>query len=337
MTSFQDRFREFGPGVEAPKPNRVELCDEAGTPIARAVSECDLATWLDDNGAWVRTALVAHGALLLRGFVPGDEEAFGPAVDAFDVSRMSYSDQHTPRREVGRDTYTSTEYPSTQSIELHSEMSYAARWPRTLWFFCVTPAVKGGATPLADNRVVYRSIPEKVRERFERSGVRYVRNFGTGVGLDWRIAFRVDDRASLATVAERDGLDLEWRGDDHLRVSFDRRSTLRDELSGKPVWFNQAHAFHPSSLPPGVRAALSRTHLEDDFPNNVVFGDGTPIPEADLIAVRDAYAAASTRFDWREGDLLVVDNMLAAHGRDPFVGSRRILVAMSGERLATRT
>ncbi|MFY1676223.1 MULTISPECIES: TauD/TfdA family dioxygenase [unclassified Streptomyces] len=31
---------------------------------------------------------------------------------------------------------------------------------------------------------------------------------------------------------------------------------------------------------------------------------------------------------WRPGDLLLVDNVLAAHGRDPFRGARKIVVAM---------
>ncbi len=34
-------------------------------------------------------------------------------------------------------------------------------------------------------------------------------------------------------------------------------------------------------------------------------------------------------FEWRAGDLLVVDNVLAAHGRMPFSGARRVLLAMT--------
>jgi hypothetical protein len=32
---------------------------------------------------------------------------------------------------------------------------------------------------------------------------------------------------------------------------------------------------------------------------------------------------------WRRGDLLLIDNMLTAHGRRPCTGDRRVLVAMS--------
>ncbi|WP_281425855.1 TauD/TfdA family dioxygenase [Polymorphospora rubra] len=33
---------------------------------------------------------------------------------------------------------------------------------------------------------------------------------------------------------------------------------------------------------------------------------------------------------WRAGDLLLIDNVLTAHGRRSFEGTRRVLVAMSG-------
>jgi hypothetical protein len=33
--------------------------------------------------------------------------------------------------------------------------------------------------------------------------------------------------------------------------------------------------------------------------------------------------------DWVAGDVLLIDNVLVAHGRRPFEGSRRVLVAMS--------
>ena len=34
------------------------------------------------------------------------------------------------------------------------------------------------------------------------------------------------------------------------------------------------------------------------------------------------------QFQWREGDVLMVDNMLVAHARNPYQGARKIVVAM---------
>ena len=69
-------------------------------------------------------------------------------------------------------------------------------------------------------------------------------------------------------------------------------------------------------------------YQEEDLPIHATFGDGTPISASDLDEVREAYRRAIVIFPWQEGDLLLVDNMKVAHGRKPFSGPRRVVVAM---------
>ena len=40
------------------------------------------------------------------------------------------------------------------------------------------------------------------------------------------------------------------------------------------------------------------------------------------------YDETMVRFPLRKGDLLMLDNMLVAHGRMPFTGARKVAVAM---------
>ena len=68
---------------------------------------------------------------------------------------------------------------------------------------------------------------------------------------------------------------------------------------------------------------------DEDLPNNTYYGDGGIIPNDVMEHIRVCYRDASTRFDYREGDVLVVDNMLAAHAREPFTPPREIVVAMA--------
>ena len=68
---------------------------------------------------------------------------------------------------------------------------------------------------------------------------------------------------------------------------------------------------------------------EEDLPNNTYYGDGSPIEPSVLDEIRDAYLKETVVFPWLKGDLLMLDNMLVAHGRAPFTEPRKILVGMA--------
>jgi hypothetical protein len=93
------------------------------------------------------------------------------------------------------------------------------------------------------------------------------------------------------------------------------------------VWFNQAHLFHVSSLESEIRDLLLSSSGGEP-PRNAFYGDGTPIDDADLEGIRAAYEKEIVVFRWQEGDVLLLDNMLAAHGRKPYRGPRQIVVGM---------
>jgi alpha-ketoglutarate-dependent taurine dioxygenase len=38
------------------------------------------------------------------------------------------------------------------------------------------------------------------------------------------------------------------------------------------------------------------------------------------------------KFAWQRGDIMLLDNVLTAHARNPFVGERKLLVAMGDMR-----
>ncbi len=64
------------------------------------------------------------------------------------------------------------------------------------------------------------------------------------------------------------------------------------------------------------------------MPRQVYFGDGTPIDDVVMEQLGQLYETCAVRFDWQRGDVVMLDNMLVAHARDPFEGPRRIVVAM---------
>jgi alpha-ketoglutarate-dependent taurine dioxygenase len=63
-------------------------------------------------------------------------------------------------------------------------------------------------------------------------------------------------------------------------------------------------------------------------PRNAFYGDGTEIDDAALNHIRAVYESETITFPWQRGDVLILDNMLTAHGRKPDRGSRQIVVGM---------
>jgi alpha-ketoglutarate-dependent taurine dioxygenase len=277
----------------------------------------------------IRRLLHEYGAVLLRGFEIGGVDGFDRLVRVLSGTPLAYAERSSPRSTIKGRIYTSTDYPPTEEIFLHNENSYQASWPMTLFFHCVNPPDTRGATPLADTRRILRSIDPTVREEFTRRGWSVVRNFTDGFGVPWQQAFNTEDRAEVEAYCARNGVTAEWVGRDGLRTTARRKAVHEHPVTGETVWFNHLTFFHVTTLPEEDCAGLREMFDEADLPSNTYYGDGQGVPDDTMAHLRDCYRAAQRRFDWRPDDVLLVDNMLAAHGREPFTGPRQIAVAMA--------
>ncbi|MEU8199454.1 condensation domain-containing protein [Microbispora amethystogenes] len=294
-------------------------------------SSVDLAHWVRTNRDQIGELLRERGAVLFRGFGVSGPEDFHAIVQAWSPQLLSYTYGSTPRsRSAVAGVYTSTEYPADQVIPQHNEMAYARVWPRYLWFYCQQPATVGGATPLAAIQAVTARLDPAMVRSFAERRLRYVRNYGTGFDLSWEQAFETDRRAEVEALCRAQGIEFTWYGDDRLRSSQVCQAVTRHPVTGGELWFNQAHLFHTSGLADEVGDVLvDGDHA--DIPRQVYYGDGEPIEDALLEQVRAAFDAETIRETWQEGDVLIIDNMLVSHGRDPYEGPRRVLVAMTDE------
>lgn len=306
------------PGEEVALPLVVEA----------ASADTDLAAHLRRGRDELAAALDRHGAVCFRGFAVGGVAGFATACETVAAPLMEYRDRATPRTVVAGRVLTATDYPPNVAITLHNEHVFAAEFPWRLFFHCLRPAAEGGETPLADVRRVYACLPVGIRDEIARRGLRYVRRLGARFGLDWRDAFQTEDRATVERYCREAGITWEWVGDT-VRTCQRRPAVAVHPRTGERVWLNHAVTLHTASLEPAKRRMLRKLFGPDELPNDVTYGDGAPIADEVITVVRQAYDDAAVLLPWQAGDVLVVDNLLVAHGRRPFRGARELVVAMA--------
>ena len=316
-------------GREAMREGRLAPGQQRPLVLEPGADAPDLISWTASHRQRVADLLLAHGGILFRGFHLDGTADFERFIRALSDAMLEYTFRSTPRTGVGGKIYTSTEYPADQSIPLHNEMSYTRSWTRKIWFFSQQVAAGGGETPIADCREVWGQIAPRIREKFAQLGVMYVRNYGSELDLPWRDVFQTADRGEVEAYCRRHGIDCEWQGQDGLRTRQVCQATATHPQTGEDLWFNQAHLFHVSSLDPALREFLLGELGEQGLPRHAYFGDGSPIEEESLRQIREAYRANQVIFPWHEGDVLLLDNMMIAHGRRPFTGSRKVVVGMA--------
>ena len=294
----------------------------------------DLGLWAAANSNFIETYLLRNGAILFRDFGLATVEAFERLIETLSGPLLDYSYRSTPRHIVSGRIYSSTEYPANQTIPLHNENSYTRNWPMKLSFFASQVAEQGGETPIADCRKVYKALAPEIRECFGRNGLLYVRNYGTGHDLSWREVFQTSNKAMVEDYCRRARMEFEWVGENQLRTRQRACVVQAHPRTGELVWFNQAHLFHVSRLSAEVRDWLLAAYGEQNLPRNVYFADGSQIDAAMLDELTTVYNDHSVVFPWREGDVLMLDNMLTAHGRKPFVGKRKVVVGIAESNLS---
>ncbi len=294
--------------------------------------EIDLADWASSHRELIETNLLKHGAILFRGFNINSAAEFENVANAIHPNLFSeYGD--LPREGVSGKVYGSTPYPADKAILFHNESSHLHRWPLKIWFFCIQPAQQGGETPIIDCRKVYQRLNPKLREKFEQKQLMYVRNYIEGLDVSWQDFFHTTNKAEVENYCRQAEIEFEWLENNGLKTRKICPAVAQHPKTGELVFFNQIQLHHVSCLDSAVQKSLLSVFGEDKLPRNVYYGDGTRIEDSVMEEIESIYQEYQISFRWQKGDILMLDNMLTAHSRNPYVGSRKIVVAL-GELMA---
>ncbi|MCC3772653.1 TauD/TfdA family dioxygenase [Streptomyces sp. UNOC14_S4] len=316
------------PGDSATPTWRLAEGKPATTDVPRFDTVEEACAWLSGLGTELRDRLREHGALYFRGLPVRSVEDFARVRDVLMPQRTPYREKATPRSSFGDDVYSSTDLPPSQPIRMHNENSYTLTFPGLLLFACLTAPAEGGATPVADCREVLRRLPAGLVERMRAHGWALTRHYSEHISVSWQNAFATTDRAEVEKYCADNLVSCAWGDDGTLRTAQLRPGIVRHPATGDEVWFNHLAFWSSWSLDEELREALTDEFGPDGLPFETDFADDLPFTREELDLVNAAYEAATVRRTWQTGDVLLVDNILTSHGRDPFRGDRKIVVAM---------
>jgi alpha-ketoglutarate-dependent taurine dioxygenase len=284
--------------------------------------------WVRQSRTTLNRQAMDHGAVLFRGFPLSTDQDLDRFIRAFDYPNFPYADSLSNAVRVNRTerVFTANEAPPDVTICLHHEMAQTPVYPSRLFFFCEQPAEQGGATPLCRSDVLFERLKEEFPEFVadcETKGLLYTNIMPaendptSGMGRSWQSTFRAETRAAAEQRLQNLGYSWEWLPDGCLRSTTPVLQAVMEVEPGRKTFFNQLiAAFH------GWKDS------RNDPTKAVTFGDGSLLNPATMDTV--AKIAEELTFDvpWQKGDVALVDNRVAMHGRRTFTGTRKVLASL---------
>lgn len=315
----------------------IEIADgKPAVAVVHGISTMPSArAWLADHRTAIRAALHRFGSLLLRGLPMSTMDDFATLRDELLDRSLGYRERSTPRSELGAGVYSSTDMPARHPIRLHNESSYVLDFPGLLLFGCLVASSAGGATTVGDSREVLARLDPGLVRRFRHRGWTLRRNYHPSLSISWSTAFGTTDRAELEDYFRGALIAWRWRSDGGLVTSQRRAAVLQHPETRQETWFNHIAFWNRFTLASEMREVLLATYGDDGLPYDTAYGDGEPVPRDEADHLNETYDRVLRREPYRVGDLLLVDNMLSCHGREPYVGDRKIVVAMGEARSVT--
>jgi alpha-ketoglutarate-dependent taurine dioxygenase len=309
----------------------------------------NLPEWVGLHQPRIRKALTDHGAILLRGlYKTADFEQVMKTLFGDENLLGSCSGRMALRERVSEKVFLSSILPKEGGILPHFEMSYMTTSPHFIAFYCDQAPLFGGSTPVYNGRGMLRSLSQKTMEMCEHEGITYHRTYHQDQsvfnwGNTWQKAFDTEDKNVVESFCRENNFEYSWSPNGDLKTKNHAQGVIHHPVTGEKLFFNYAlatcysgqqgvspslQAFSSFLKPDTIRFVTQLGH--NDVPYHTTWGkSGNPIELCVQQEIHRAFLENRVSFSWRKGDLLILDNLLTAHGRDPFIGDRKILTSMA--------
>ncbi|KAI1472462.1 Clavaminate synthase-like protein [Daldinia caldariorum] len=283
--------------------------------------------YLQAQGDILTKKLAVHGTLLFR------DEIIGIVVD---------------RPLLAPNVAPANESPKEVLIYNHNESPQVPHAPEYVFFYGHKAPEKGGETPISSSLELFRraqqEVPELVDELAKKgilSKVTYKteRQYAGGSTLrqafgkaiedgDDEAARRAKVEAQIARYARGPHTTWEWTSDGIVLTH--RLPAVRTQPgTGLPTLFTGLAAYYKNTRASAAGAAASASASGRKNVTQQLYGDGTPIPEEYLAALARITDEIRVLHKWQRGDVLVYDNIVAQHGREPWQGEQSDRVVMA--------
>ena len=291
--------------------------------------------FLSEGCEWARgvagelsKAAFEHGAVLVRGLPMTSPEDFDAIVSAFNFPNFSYADSlsNAYRINFTARVFSANEAPSDITIFLHHEMAQTPIYPSKLFFFCQTAPAEGGETPICRSDILWERLTEQLPD-FASScrdkGLKYSLTMAgesdesSGMGRSWQSTFSAESREAAEARMNELGYSWQWQPNGDLRATTPVLPAVRDLGDGRSSFFNQL-----------IAAFKGWKDTRNDPSKAITFGDDTTLDPDDVAKASQLADEVTFDIPWQDGDLALVDNYTAMHGRRTFSGTRKVLASL---------
>ncbi|KAL1989112.1 hypothetical protein VTN96DRAFT_5875 [Rasamsonia emersonii] len=305
----------------------------------------------------IRDLLNAHGgAIFFKDLGLRSAEEFSQFAQAFGWTPHEDIGNPVRRTVVAYNVATANEGPNTMPVYPHNEFGLSPHYPAYVFFYCLSAPESGGETPINNSLVLYERLKEAVPEFIDElaeKGVKYQLFYpnkprpdtsspGTSVLQSYGV--KVQDTDSVDEARRKIELEIKrlptatwvWENQSEanplgdLRV-WQRLPALRQHpQTGRTTFFNNMISRFLSAQAAG---SLEPPHINKDgrYQPPAFYGDGSPIPHRYLQTAVEIVKQTRSLITWKEGDVLLLDNLAVQHAREPWTGQRKLLASLWDE------